>query len=206
MSEAVGNLPLPTPAFSGSISENYKQAVPDFPQPITPPSGAPDVLVILIDDLGYGGTSMFGGLIPTPNIDKLAHAGLRYSHFHNCALCSPTRAALLSGRNHHRTGNGSITEASTGFPGYNSMWADDNAAIPQVLSYNGYSTAAFGKWHNTPDWETSPVGPFERWPTGKGFQTFYGFMGGGRRASLLPSCSGTRRPSNPKRRRPRDIT
>jgi len=178
MNTKVSNLPLPVPAFSGTITENYKEATADFPQPVAPPAGAPDVLVILIDDLGYGGTSMFGGLIPTPNIDALAHNGLRYSHFHNCALCSPTRAALLSGRNHHRTGNGSITEASTGFPGYNSMWADDNAAIPQVLAYNGYSTAAFGKWHNTPDWETSPVGPFDRWPTGKGFQTFYGFMGG----------------------------
>jgi len=178
MNDDVQNLPLPPPAFGGRISENYKQATADFPQPVSPPSGAPDVLVILIDDLGYGGTSMFGGLIPTPNIDTLAKTGLRYSHFHNCALCSPTRAALLSGRNHHRTGNGSITEGSTGFPGYNSMWSDDNAAIPQVLAYNGYTTAAFGKWHNTPDWETSPVGPFDRWPTGKGFQTFYGFMGG----------------------------
>ncbi|HVJ39492.1 MAG TPA: arylsulfatase [Stenotrophomonas sp.] len=178
MNQSVKNLPLPVPPFSGTISDNYKQAKADFPQPVAPPSGAPNVLVILIDDLGYGGTSMFGGLIPTPNIDQLAKTGLRYSHFHNCALCSPTRAALLSGRNHHRTGNGAITEGATGFPGYNSMWADDNAAIPQVLAYNGYSTAAFGKWHNTPDWETSPVGPFDRWPTGKGFQTFYGFMGG----------------------------
>jgi len=174
----VKNLPLPEPKFSGKITENYKQSKDDFPQPIAPPKGAPNVLVILIDDLGYAGTSMFGGLIPTPNIDKVAHNGLRYTHFHNCALCSPTRAALLSGRNHHRTGNGSITEASTGFPGYNSMWCDDNASIAEVLTYNGYSTAAFGKWHNTPDWETSPIGPFDRWPTGKGFQTFYGFMGG----------------------------
>ena len=178
MSSFVQNLPLPEPSFNGRIAENYKDAKPDFPQPIAPPKGAPDVLVILIDDLGYAGTSMFGGLIPTPHIDKLALNGLRYTHFHNCALCSPTRAALLCGRNHHRTGNGSITEGSTGFPGYNSMWGDDNASIAEVLTYNGYSTAAFGKWHNTPDWETSPIGPFDRWPTGKGFQTFYGFIGG----------------------------
>jgi arylsulfatase len=175
---SVPNLPLPEPVFSGTLADNYKDAKADFPQPVAPPKGAPDVLVILIDDLGYGGTSAFGGLIPTPNIDRLAAQGLRYSHFHNCALCSPTRAALLSGRNHHRTGNGSITEGSTGFPGYNSMWSDDCASIGEVLTYNGYSTAAIGKWHNTPDWETSPIGPFDRWPTGKGFQTFFGFMGG----------------------------
>jgi arylsulfatase A-like enzyme len=178
MKKATRSLPLPEPAFAGVIKENYKDSTSDFPKPISPPKGAPDVLVILIDDLGYGGTSMFGGLIPTPNIDKLAQDGLRYTRFHNCALCSPTRAALLSGRNHHRTGNGAITEGSTGFPGYNSMWCDDNASIPEILAKNGYSTAAIGKWHNTPDWETSPIGPFDRWPTGKGFQTFFGFMGG----------------------------
>lgn len=108
MNDDVRNLPLPPAQFCGGIAENYKQANADFPQPVAPPAGAPNVLVILIDDLGYGGTSMFGGLIPTPNIDTLAKNGLRYSRFHNCALCSPTRAALLSGRNHHRTGNGSI--------------------------------------------------------------------------------------------------
>lgn len=172
------SLPVPTAPFNGKIGQTYKDSTPDFPQPVTPPKGAPNVLLILIDDLGFGGTSAYGGLTDTPNFDRVAAQGLRYNAMHNTALCSPSRAALLSGRNHHQVGMGSLTEGATGFPGYNSVWADDNASIAQVLKYNGYSTAAFGKWHDTPDWETSSVGPYDRWPTGKGFNYFFGFQGG----------------------------
>ncbi|WP_198651591.1 sulfatase-like hydrolase/transferase [Dyella sp. C11] len=178
-SSAAGTqLPLSPAGFKGTIGTTYKDSKSDFPQPIAPPKGAPNVLIILIDDLGYAGTSTYGGIIPTPNIDKLAHEGLIYTEMHNTALCSPTRAALLSGRNHHDVGMASITEGATGFPGYNSIWGEDAASIGQVLKYHGYSTAAFGKWHDTPDWETSSAGPFDRWPTGKGFDFFYGFQGG----------------------------
>jgi len=175
---AGASLPLPTPPFGGTIGETYKTSKSDFPQPVTPAKDAPNVLVILIDDLGFAGTSAYGGLTPTPNFDRLAEQGLRYNEMHNTALCSPTRAALLSGRNHHQVGMGGITEGATGFPGYNSVWEDNNAAIGQVLKDHGYTTAAFGKWHDTPDWETSVAGPFDRWPTGKGFGYFYGFQGG----------------------------
>jgi arylsulfatase A-like enzyme len=172
------SLPKPMAPFYGTIGKTYKDSKSEFPKPITPPKGAPNVLIILIDDLGFGGTATYGGLIPTPNIDKLAHNGLIFNAMNNTALCSPSRAALLSGRNHHQLGMGGITEGATGFPGYNSVWGQENAAIGEVLRGNGYSTAAIGKWHDTPDWETSPAGPFDRWPTGKGFDYFYGFQGG----------------------------
>lgn len=164
--------------FQGKIGKSYKDSTSDFPQPVKPPKDAPNVLVVLIDDLGFAGTSAFGGLVPTPNMDKLAKNGLRYNRMHTTALCSPTRAALLSGRNHHQVGMACITELATGFPGYNSVWGQENAAIGEVLRTQGYNTAAFGKWHDTPDWETSPAGPYDRWPTGKGFNFFYGFQGG----------------------------
>jgi len=115
------SLPIANPAFSGVIGTTYKDSKSDFPQPVTPPKGAPNVLIILIDDLGFAGTSPFGGLVPTPNFDRLAQRGLRYNEVHNTALCSPSRAALLSGRNHHQVGMGGITEGATGFPGYNSI-------------------------------------------------------------------------------------
>ncbi len=121
----------------------------------------------MLDDLGFGGTEPFGGLIPTPNIDKLAKQSSLYNRFHNTALCSPTRAALLSGRNHHQVGMGGLTEGATGFHGYNSVWGEDAASIAQILRFHGYNTAAIGKWHDTPVWETSPAGPFDHWPTGK---------------------------------------
>lgn len=175
---AVTQLPAPAPEFKGKVGETYKDSKSDFPQPVKPPKGAPNVLVVLVDDLGFAGTSCFGGLVPTPNIDKLAKNGLRYTRMHTTALCSPTRAALLSGRNHHQCGMASITELATGYPGYNSIWGQDLAAIGEVLRGHGYSTAAFGKWHDTPDWETSPSGPYDRWPSGKGFNYFYGFQGG----------------------------
>jgi Sulfatase len=163
-------LPLASKPFEGKIDENYKTSTSDFPQPTTPPKGAPNVLLVLIDDLGFAGTQTFGGLVPTPNFEAVASQGLIYNALHNTALCSPTRAALLTGRNHHQVGMGSITELATGYPGYDSVWGQDNASIAEVLRYHGYATAMVGKWHDTPDWETSAAGPFYRWPTGKGFR------------------------------------
>ncbi len=148
------------------------------PEPAAAPKHAPNVLVVLLDDVGFGQFSTFGGLIPTPALDKLASEGLRYNRFHTTALCSPTRAAMLTGRNAHVSGNGSVTEMSSGFPGYNGAWPKSTACIAEILRQNGYSTAAIGKWHNTPNWESGPQGPFDRWPSGLGFEYFYGFIGG----------------------------
>jgi len=171
-------LPLKSPEFKGKISETFEDSKQDYPKPVKPPKGAPNVVVILIDDLGFGHPGTFGGPIPTPALDRLAREGLRYNRFHTTAICSPTRAALLTGRNHHQVATGTITELSTGYPGYHSIWPKETASIAEILKDNGYSTAAFGKWHNTPDWETSPIGPFDHWPTGLGFEYFYGFQGG----------------------------
>lgn len=171
-------LPLPPAKFNGEIGTTYKDSKADFPAQLKAPDGAPNVLVILLDDVGFGAMSTFGGLVDTPELDQLADNGLRYNRFHTTALCSPTRAALLTGRNHHQVGSGMITELAVGYPGYNSMWGAESATVSEVLKDHGYNTAMFGKWHNTPDWETSPAGPFDRWPTGKGFEYFYGFMGG----------------------------
>ncbi|RXV64578.1 arylsulfatase [Burkholderia stabilis] len=171
-------LPIPAAAFKGKVGITYQSSTPDFPAAVKAPAGAPNVLLILLDDVGFGAVSAFGGLVDTPELDKLAERGLRYNRFHVTALCSPTRAALLTGRNHHAVGNGIITELANGYDGYHSLWGPESASIAEVLGFNGYSTAAFGKWHNTPDWETSPVGPFTRWPTGKGFDYFFGFQGG----------------------------
>ncbi|WP_346906425.1 sulfatase-like hydrolase/transferase [uncultured Roseibium sp.] len=171
-------LPLPPAPFEGVITETFEGSTQDYPQPVTPPEGAPNVSVILIDDLGFGQPGTFGGPVPTPAMDALAEDGLRFTRFHTTAICSPTRAALLTGRNHHQSGFGTITELSTGYPGYNSIWPRSTATIAEILKDHGYSTAAFGKWHNTPDWETSPMGPFDRWPTGLGFEYWYGFQGG----------------------------
>ncbi|ARS28258.1 arylsulfatase [Sphingomonas sp. KC8] len=142
------------------------------------PKGAPNVVVILLDDVGFAAAGTFGGVVPTPAMDRLSAEGLRYNNFHVTALCSPTRAALLTGRNDHRVGFGTVTESSSPFPGYDGVLRDNAATFAKVLQGNGYSTAAFGKWHNTPYFEISPVGPFDRWPTGKGFDYFYGFMAG----------------------------
>jgi arylsulfatase A-like enzyme len=171
-------LPLPTPAFKGKIGKTFETSSQDFPQPTQAPKGAPNVVVILLDDVGFGHPGTFGGPIPTPNLDKLASAGLRYNRFHTTAICSPTRAAVLTGLNHHQVGFGTIAELSTGYPGYDSVWPLEAVTVAEVLKQNGYSTAAWGKWHNTPDWETSPIGPFKRWPTGLGFEYWYGFHGG----------------------------
>lgn len=171
------SLPLANEAFDGKIAETAKESEQSFPKPVAPPAGAPNIVLILLDDVGFGQPSTFGGPVEMPTLDRLATRGLRYNRFHTTAMCTPTRAALLTGRNHHSVGNGAITNLATGFPGYNSIWPRSSACIAEILRANGYATAALGKWHNTPEWETSPAGPFDRWPTGLGFDYFYGFMG-----------------------------
>lgn len=172
------DLPLPEPAFAGVIGTSAKQSKQDWPEAVKPPAGAPNVVLILLDDAGFAASGAFGGPVQTPTLDRLAGQGLRYNRFHSTALCSPTRAALLTGRDAHRAGFGEVMEASSGFPGYNGIWRRDTASVAEVLRQHGYSTSAFGKWHNTPYWEISPVGPFDRWPTGLGFEYFYGFLMG----------------------------
>lgn len=171
-------LPAPEPEFQGKIGITYQESKPDFPKAISAPTKAPNVLLILLDDAGFGQTSTFGSPIDTPNLTRLAERGLRYNQFHVTALCSPTRAALLTGRNHHSVNTGVVEELATGFPGYTTILPKSAATIAEVLRQNGYNTAAFGKWHNTPDYETSAAGPFDRWPTQLGFEYFYGFLGG----------------------------
>ncbi len=171
-------LPPPPMPFGGVIKESAKDSTPWWPPRVVPPKGAPNILLIMTDDQGYGVSSTFGGVIPTPALDRIAQAGLRYTQFHSTALCSPTRAALITGRNHHSVGFGVVTEISTGYPGYNSVIGPDNATIGTILRDNGYSTSWFGKEHNTPSFQYSAAGPFDQWPVGMGFQYFYGFMGG----------------------------
>ena len=171
-------LPKPDPAFKGKIGETYKDSTPSYPLPVKAPKGSPNVLLILLDDVGFGMCSTFGGPVPTPNMDKLANNGLKYTRFHTTALCSPTRAALLAGRNHHSCGTGVIIEMGTGYPGYTGIIPRSTALVSQILLDNGYATGMFGKWHNTPEPEISPAGPFDRWPTGLGFEYFYGFNQG----------------------------
>ena len=155
-----------------------KDSRPDFPQPLQAPRGAPNVLVVLLDDVGFGATSTFGGPAPTPTLDRLAQDGLRYNQFHTTALCSPTRAALLTGRNHHSAHTGVVMEVATGYPGYDTVMQQDTATVAEVLRQSGWSTAWFGKNHNVPDWQTSQAGPFDLWPSGLGFDHFYGFIAG----------------------------
>ena len=169
--------PAPQP-FQGEIGLNAAQSKPAWPARVVPPKGAPNILLIMTDDVGFGAPSTFGGVIPTPTLDRIANAGLRYTNFHSTALCSPTRAALITGRNHHSVGFGVISEQSTGFPGYNSIIPKDSATIGRVLLENGYRTSWFGKNHNTPTYQASQAGPFYQWPIGMGFEYFYGFVGG----------------------------
>ena len=171
-------LPRPDQPFGGRIGLTAQDSVKDFPKAVTAPKGAPNVLLILTDDVGFGASSTFGGPIPTATMDRLAKTGLRYTQFHTTALCSPTRAALLSGRNHHTNATGVIMEAGTGFPGYNTLMPKSSGTFAEVLKQNGYSTAWYGKNHNVPDWHGSQAGPFDLWPTGLGFEYFYGFIGG----------------------------
>ena len=175
------NLPIPDPHWIGVTTYDAKDPDTKFPpiEPLRPPADAPNVLVILIDDAGFGSASAFGGPCDTPNFERLADDGLKYTRFHTTALCSPTRAALLGGRNHHSVGMGGITEIATSAPGYSSMRPRNKAPIAEMLKLNGYATAHFGKCHEVPVWESSPMGPFDRWPSpGNGFEHFYGFIGG----------------------------
>src|SRR5439155_746905 len=171
-------IPPPPLPFGGVIKEAATDSKPYWPPRVVPPKGAPNILLIMTDDQGYGVSGTFGGVIPTPALDRIAKAGLRYTQFHSTALCSPTRAALITGRNHHSAGFGVISEQSTGFPGYNSIIGKDKATIGRILKDNGFATSWFGKDHNTPAFAASQVGPFDQWPTGMGFEYFYGFVGG----------------------------
>ena len=171
-------LPNPPTPFGGEIGLSAKDSKPFWPPQIVPPKGAPNILLIMTDDAGYGVAGTFGGVIPTPALDRVAQMGLRYTQFHSTALCSPTRAALITGRNHHSTGFGVISEQATGYPGYDSVLGVDNATIGEILKQNGYATSWFGKDHNTPSFQYSAAGPFDQWPSGMGFEYFYGFMGG----------------------------
>lgn len=171
-------LPAPDPAFGGTIEQGALQSKAWWAPRIVPPKQAPNILLIMTDDSGFGVPSTFGGVIPTPTMDRIAKNGLRYNNIHSTALCSPTRAALITGRNHHSAGFGVISEQSTGFPGYNSIIPEDKATIGRILLDNGYATSWFGKNHNTPAFAASQVGPFDQWPSGMGFEYFYGFVGG----------------------------
>lgn len=178
MTRTILPYPAPDTHFAGKIGRTYTESEPVIAEIPPAPEGAPNVLLVLLDDVGFGHAGTFGGPVATPVLDQLAKTGLRYNRFHTTALCSPTRAAMLSGRNHHSMHTGIIMELATGFPGYDGRWPENAACVAEVLRRNHYNTAAFGKWHNTPDHETSPAGPFDRWPTGHGFEYFYGFMGG----------------------------
>jgi hypothetical protein len=174
-------LPIPDRPYAGLVAYDAKDPATSFPpiEPLRPPSGAPNVLVVLLDDVGFGASSAFGGPCQTPTAERLAAGGLKYTRFHTTALCSPTRQALLTGRNHHSVGMGGITEIATSAPGYNSIRLNTAAPLAETLKLNGYSTAQFGKCHEVPVWQTSPMGPFDAWPSGGGgFEHFYGFIGG----------------------------
>ena len=173
-------LPIPDSQHVGLTTYDAKDPNTRYP-PITmlrPPAGAPNVLIVMIDDVGFGASSAFGGPCNTPTAERLAAGGLKLNRFHTTALCSPTRQALLTGRNHHSVGMGAITEMATSAPGNSSIRPKNKAPFPETLRLNGYSTAQFGKCHEVPAWEVSPVGPFHQWPTGSAFEYFYGFVGG----------------------------
>ena len=171
-------LPPPPVPFGGEINLNALQSKPFWPPTVVPPEGAPNVLLIMTDDTGFGAGSTFGGVIPMPTLDRLASQGLRYTNMNSTALCSPSRAALITGRNHHSMGFGVVSEQATGFPGYDSFMTKDKATVGAILRGHGYATSWFGKNHNTPNFQASQVGPFDQWPTGLGFDYFYGFIGG----------------------------
>lgn len=173
-------LPRPPQPFGGKIDRTYKDSTPDWSpvQPMLPPANAPNIVMIVLDDVGYGQLGSYGGSIQTPNIDRLAAGGVRYNSFHTAALCSPTRAALLTGRNHHAVALSAITEGATGFPNNYGAIPKNSATVAEVLKQSGYNTFAVGKWHLTPYWAYTAAGPFDRWPLGMGFERFYGFLGG----------------------------
>src|SRR6059058_3562037 len=170
-------LPRPAQPFQGVANRTLEGSAAAFTDPVKAPPDAPNILLVLIDDAGFGNPSTFGGPVATPTLDRLAAEGLRYDRFHVTALCSPTRAALLSGRNHHAVGFGSISELIGGWPGYSTNWPTSAASVAQILQGHGYTTAALGKWHLTPDDQQGPAGPFDRWPNALGFDYFWGFLG-----------------------------
>ncbi len=172
------HLPPPPLAFGGVIKEKASESKPWWPPRVVPPKGAPNVLLIMTDDVGFGAPGTFGGVIPTPTMDRLAQEGLRFTNFHSTSLCSPSRAAIITGRNHHSVGFGVVGEIATGYPGYDSIIPIDKGTIGTILKENGYATAWFGKDHNTPFYQSSQAGPFNQWPNGMGFDYFYGFVGG----------------------------
>jgi arylsulfatase A-like enzyme len=174
-------LPIPDQQHVGLTTYDAKDPETKFPpiEPLRPPKAAPNVLIVLLDDVGFAASGAFGGPINTPTADRLAQNGLAFNRFHTTALCSPTRQALLTGRNHHSVNMGAICELATSAPGYSSVLPKSMAPLAMTLKLNGYSTAQFGKCHEVPVWETSPMGPFDQWPTGGGgFEYFYGFVGG----------------------------
>src|SRR6478609_1608252 len=176
-----GSLPIPDRQHLGLLTYDAKDPDTKFPpiEPLLPPEGAPNVLIVLLDDVGYGAGSPFGGPAKMPNAERLQTDGLTYNRFHTTALCAPTRAALLSGRNHHSVSMGPTTETATSAPGSNGLRPNTKAALATTLKLNGYSTAQFGKCHEVPPWQASPIGPFDSWPSGGGgFEYFYGFIGG----------------------------
>jgi arylsulfatase A-like enzyme len=171
-------LPLPEPKYEAITELDARKAKAPPAFEVKAPKDAPNVVIVLIDDIGFGAASMFGGAINTPTLDRLASEGIRYNQFHTTALCSPTRMSLLTGRNHHSANTGSVMEVATAFPGNRGQRPNSVATLPEMLRLNGYSTAAFGKYHETAPWEVSVSGPFDRWPTQSGFDKFYGFIGG----------------------------
>lgn len=185
-------LPKPDPQFKGKIGETYKDSTPSYPQPVKAPKGAPNVLLILLDDVGFGMCSTFGGPVPTPNMDKLANNGLKYTHFHTTALCSPTRAALLTGRNHHSVGTGVIIECGTGYPGYTGIIPRSAALVPEMLRGNGYATAMFGKRTTPRSRRSARPGRSTSGPPARGSTTFTASTRA-RRASTIRCCTATPR-------------
>ena len=171
-------LPIPRPNPAAETILDVREATPPPRFEVKAPKGAPNVVIVLIDDMGFGQPSTFGGGISMPTLDQLAESGLRYNNMHVTALCSPSRAALLTGRNHHTVNTGAVQDVATAFPGNTGVRPPSVAPLAEMLKLNGYNTAAFGKWHLTPLWETSVSGPFDNWPTQSGFEKFYGFLGG----------------------------
>jgi len=173
-------LPIPDPPTPPVRTFDARDPETSFPviEPLRPPAGAPNIVICMLDDVGFGAPSAFGGPCATPTAERLAENGLKYTRFHTTALCSPTRAALLTGRNHHSVGMGGVTDIATSSPGYTSVRPKNKATIAEILKLNGYSTAQIGKCHEVPTWQSNPFGPFDQWPIGNGFEYFYGFIGG----------------------------
>ena len=168
----------PGSPFSGTIGRTVEQSSPAWPKPVRAKPGLPNVLLIVLDDTGYGHLGCYGSPIRTPNLDRLAANGLRYNNMHTTALCSPSRSCIMTGRNHHSNAMACITEGATGYPGLNGLIPFENGFLSEILLGQGYSTFAIGKWHLTPSEQCSPAGPYDRWPLGRGFERFYGFHGG----------------------------